>query len=315
MICPHCGAAVGNDAKFCNCCGGTMPAQQPQYQNPQQPQYQNPQQPQYQQYQAPQYQQYQSPQYQQYQAPQYQQYQTPQYQQQYRAPAKPMTKKEFLKNPPQKAKLKSTLTLVTLILSILLIVVSAVLPLVRPIFRFRAIPVVLALADMDMREVTDELEGLFEELEVDLEESRDYMTDEEIEVVELILDTFDDLTDSLNIMGLSRLANALRTDYASLLEESMTPEDMAIVDMVVQIPTIISLVIVSSFLLPLILALLAGLKKSMGLSITALIFTLIPQVIFNGTIFVTLTLAIFITQAVLCGQLDKAYKDHQLGII
>ena len=299
MICPHCGAAVGNDAKFCNCCGGTMPAQQPQYQNPQQPQYQNPQQPQYQQYQAP----------------QYQQYQAPQYQQQYRAPAKPMTKKEFLKNPPQKAKLKSTLTLVTLILSILLIVVSAVLPLVRPIFRFRAIPVVLALADMDMREVTDELEELFEELEVDLEESRDYMTDEEIEVAELILDTFDDLTGSLNIMGLSRLANALRTDYASLLEESMTPEDMAIVDMVVQIPTIISLVIVSSFLLPLILALLAGLKKSMGLSITALIFTLIPQVIFNGTIFVTLTLAIFITQAVLCGQLDKAYKDHQLGII
>ena len=307
MICPHCGAAVGNDAKFCSCCGGTMPAQQPQYQTPQQPQYQ--------QYQAPQYQQYQSPQYQQYQAPQYQQYQTPQYQQQYRAPAKPMTKKEFLKNPPQKAKLKSTLTLVTLILSILLIVVSAVLPLVRPIFRFRAIPVVLALADMDMREVTDELEGLFEELEVDLEESRDYMTDEEIEVVELILDTFDDLTGSLNIMGLSRLANALRTDYASLLEESMTPEDMAIVDMVVQIPMIISLVIVSSFLLPLILALLAGLKKSMGLSITALIFTLIPQVIFNGTIFVTLTLAIFITQAVLCSQLDKAYKDHQLGII
>ena len=307
MICPHCGAAVGNDVKFCNCCGGTMPAQQPQYQNPQQPQYQNPQQPQYQNPQQPQYQQYQ--------APQYQQYQAPQYQQQYRAPAKPMTRKEFLKNPPQKAKLKSTLTLVTLILSILLIVVSAVLPLVRPIFRFRAIPVVLALADMDMREVTDELEGLFEELEVDLDESRDYMTDEEIEVAELILDTFDDLTDSLNIMGLSRLANALRTDYASLLEESMTPEDMAIVDMVVQIPMIISLVIVSSFLLPLILALLAGLKKSMGLSITALIFTLIPQVIFNGTLFVTLTLAIFITQAVLCGQLDKAYKDHQLGII
>ena len=226
-----------------------------------------------------------------------------------------MTKKEFLKNPPQKAKLKSTLTLVTLILSILLIVVSAVLPLVRPIFRFRAIPVVLALADMDLREITDELEAGIEELEIDLDESRDYMTDEEIEVVELILDTFDDLTGSLNIMGLSRLANALRTDYASLLEESMTPEDMAIVDMVVQIPMIISLVIVSSFLLPLILALLAGLKKSMGLSITALIFTLIPQVIFNGTLFVTLTLAIFITQAVLCGQLDKAYKDHQLGII
>lgn len=306
MICPHCGAAVGNDVKFCNCCGGTMPAQQPQYQNPQQPQYQNPQQPQYQNPQQPQYQQYQ--------APQYQQYQAPQYQQQYRAPAKPMTRKEFLKNPPQKAKLKSTLTLVTLILSILLIVVSAVLPLVRPIFRFRAIPVVLALADMDMREVTDELEELFEELEVDLEESRDYMTDEEIEVAELILDTFDDLTGSLNIMDLSRLAHALRTDYASLLEESMTPEDMAIVDMVVQIPTIISLVIVSSFLLPLILALLAGLKKSMGLSITALIFTLIPQVIFNGTLFVTLTLAIFITQAVLCSQLDKAYKNHQMGI-
>lgn len=295
MICPHCGAAVGNDAKFCNCCGGTMP---------QQPQYQSPQQPQYQQYQAPQYQQ-----------PQYQQYQAPQYQQQYHAPVRPMTKKEFLKNPPQQVKAKSAVTLVTLILSILLIVVSAVLPLVRPIFRLPSLTFVMALADMDLREITDELEAGIEELEIDLDESRDYMTDEQIEVVELLLDTFDDLTGSLNIMGLSRLAHALRTDYASLLEESMTPEDMAIVDMVVQIPMIISLVIVSSFLLPLILALLAGLKKSMGLSITALIFTLIPQVIFNGTIFVTLTLAIFITQAVFCSQLDKAYKDHQLGII
>lgn len=307
MICPHCGAAVGNDAKFCNCCGGTMPAQQPQYQNPQQPQYQNPQQPQYQQYQAPQYQQYQ--------APQYQQYQAPQYQQQYRAPAKPMTKKEFLKNPPQKAKLKSTLTLVTLILSILLIVVSAVLPIVRPLFRIPTLSLALAMADMDSNEITREIKDMYDELVDDFEYSREYMDEEEEELAEQLLKTAKKLTGSFNMLDLAKLAREIRKDYAVYLEDYFTYEEMQLVEVISMLPVYAMVVTCFSFLLPLILALLAGLKKSMGLSITALIFTLIPQVIFNGTIFVTLTLAIFITQAVLCGQLDKAYKDHQLGII
>ena len=226
-----------------------------------------------------------------------------------------MTKKEFLKNPPQKAKLKSTLTLVTLILSILLIVVSAVLPIVRPLFRSPTLSLALAMADMDSNEITREIKDMYDELVDDFEYSREYMDEEEEELAEQLLKTAKKLTGSFNMLDLAKLAREIRTDYAVYLEDYFTYEEMQLVEVISMLPVYAMVVTCFSFLLPLILALLAGLKKSMGLSITALIFTLIPQVIFNGTIFVTLTLAIFITQAVLCSQLDKAYKDHQLGII
>lgn len=299
MICPNCGAAIDNDAKFCNCCGNAIP-QQPQYQQPQQPQYQPPQYQQYQQYQQPQY------------AP-------PQYQQPQYAPQRPVnsiSKKDFLRSQTSgKVKTQSIIVLVTTIVSILLIIGSALLPLVRPIFRLPSITAIFSLADMDLREITDELQADIDELNDDLDYSRDYMSDEEIELAELILDTFEDLSGRLNVMDLSRLANAMRTDYADLLEEIMAPEDMEAIDILVQVPTIIILVIVSTFLLPLLFAILGGVKKSMGLTITALVFSFLPQLIFNGIGVLVLTLAVFITQAVLCSQLNKAYKDHQLGII
>jgi len=307
MTCPNCGATIGNDAKFCNCCGSAVP-QQPQYQQPQyqQPQYQPPQ------YQQPQYQQpqYAPPQYQQ---PQYQQYQQPQY-----APQRPVnsiSKKDFLRSQTSgKVKTQSIIVLVTTIVSILLIIGSALLPLVRPIFRLPSITAIFSLADMDLREITDELQADIDELDDDLDYSRDNMSDEEIELAELILDTFEDLSGRLTIMDLSRLAHAMRADYAELLEEIMAPEDLEVIDILVQVPTIVILVTVSAFLLPLLFAILGGVKKSMGLTITALVFSLLPQLIFNGFGVLVLTLAVFITQAVLCAQLDKAHKNAQLGL-
>lgn len=294
MICPNCGAAVGNDVKFCNCCGSPMPQQQPQYQPPQ--------------YQAPQYQPYQSPQY------QPSQYQPSQYEA-YRVPAKPMTKKEFLKNPPQKVKTKSVVTLVTLILSIVLIIFSAVMPIFRPLFRIPSLSLVLALADVDTSELTREIETMYEELADDFELSKHNMDEEEIELAEKILRSAKKLTGSFTMLDLAKLARELRDDFGVYLEDYFTYQEMQLLDAISMLPVYAIVVTCCSFLLPLILALLAGLKKSMGLSIAALIFTLIPQVIFNGTMFVTLTLAVFITQAVLCSQMDKDYKNYQMGIL
>ena len=284
MICPHCGAAVGNDVKFCNCCGGAMPANQPQYQAPQQPQYQAPQ------YQAPQY-------------------------QPYHAPAKTLSKKEFLKNPPQKVKPKLIVTTVTLVLSIVLILCSAVLPIVRPLFRIPTLSLILALADVDTSEITHEIEDMYEELAADFELSKSSMDDEEIELAEKLLKTAKKLTGSFNMLDLAKLARDLRNDFNIYVEEYFSYQEMQLLDAITMLPVYAIIVTCLAFLLPLILALLAGLKKSMGLSIAALIFTLIPQFLFNGTLFCVLTLAVFITQSVLCSQVDKAYKDHTYGII
>ena len=85
--------------------------------------------------------------------------------------------------------------------------------------------------------------------------------------------------------------------------------------MIVQIPTIIIVSIILSFLLPMILTLLAGLKKNLGLTIAAMILTLLSMVIINGWAFATATLVIFIPQIVFCANTKKGYKDYQLGYI
>ena len=279
MICPHCGVAVGNDVKFCDCCGGAMPAKQPQYQAPQQPPYRQP------------------------------------LYQPYYAPKKPLSKKEFLKNPPKKVKLKAAATTVTLILSIVLILFSAVLPVIRPLFRIPTLSWVLALADVDMDKLTHEIEDKYEELAEDFELSKSSMDEEEVELAEKLLKTAKKLTGSFNMLDLAKLARELRDDFGVYMEEYLSYQELQLLDAITMLPVYAVIVTVLAFLLPLILALLAGLKKSTGLTVAALIFTLIPQFLFNGTLFCTLTLAVFITQAVLCSQLDKSYKDHTYGII
>ncbi len=88
-LCPKCGSANDEGAKFCIICGtplsGAQPVQpepqEPAYQQPQEPVYQQPQEPVYQQPQEPAYQQPQEPAHEQPQGPAYQQPQEPVYQQ------------------------------------------------------------------------------------------------------------------------------------------------------------------------------------------------------------------------------------------
>ena len=68
---------------------------------------------------------------------------------------------------------------------------------------------------------------------------------------------------------------------------------------------IITLVVLGLFVLPLIFTLLGGLLKSKGLTITALVLVIIPQLALSGILFVVLSLIIYITQAVFCGKAKK----------
>ena len=309
MICPHCGAALANGLDNCNCCGKPLKAQQPQYQQP--PQHQAP--PQQPQYQAPPYQ---PP----YQAPYQPQYQAPPQQPPYQAPPYippkygTESRKVFFRDlAPKKLKVQWHLITVTMVLALLLIAAGVIYPLVRPILRIPSVKGMLSAAGVSVQEITDGIDTLYDELaqEYDL----GYWDGEELEMAEDLLDALDRLSGNFNLLEVSTLAKDLRSEYDDILWQYLGASEMQVLDMIVTIPTIVIIAIAASFLLPLILTLLAGLKKNLGLTIAAMIVTLLPMVIVNGWPLATATLVIFIPQIVFCANTRKGYKDYQLGYI
>lgn len=65
-------------------------------------------------------------------------------------------------------------------------------------------------------------------------------------------------------------------------------------------------VAVAMFALPALFTLLAGFKKSMGLTITALVFMVLTQLMLCGILWVLMSLVVYIFQAVLCKKAKNA---------
>ena len=291
MICPHCGAALANGLERCNCCGGTLKIRYPQNQRPQE----RPSQEQPPQYQPPQYQppQYQPPVY------------TPP------TPGKESKKVFFRQIAPKKLKVQWQLVYLTMALALILIAVGTVLPIFRPILRIPSVSNMLSIGGISVRDVTDAVDMLYDELSQEYELG--YWDGEELDMVEDLLDALDRFSGSFNLLDLSRLASSLRSEYDDILRQYLGASELRILDIVAKLPTIAIIAIIASFLLPLIFTVLAGLKKSLGFTIAAMILTLLPMVLFNGWDFGMMTLTVFIPQIVFCANTRKAYKNYKLG--
>ena len=291
MICPHCGAALANGLERCNCCGGTLKIRYPQNQRPQE----RPSQEQPPQYQPPQYQppQYQPPVY------------TPP------TPGKESKKVFFRQIAPKKLKVQWQLVYLTMALALILIAVGTVLPIFRPILRIPSVSNMLSIGGISVRDVTDAVDMLYDELSQEYELG--YWDGEELDMVEDLLDALDRFSGSFNLLDLSRLASSLRSEYDDILRQYLGASELRILDIVAKLPTIAIIAIIASFLLPLIFTVLAGLKKSLGFAIAAMILTLLPMVLLNGWDFGMMTLAVFVPQIVFCANTRKAYKNYKLG--
>ena len=291
MICPHCGAALANGLERCNCCGGTLKIRYPQNQRPQE----RPSQEQPPQYQPPQYQppQYQPPVY------------TPP------TPGKESKKVFFRQIAPKKLKVQWQLVYLTMALALILIAVGTVLPIFRPILRIPSVSNMLSICGISVRDVTDAVDMLYDELSQEYELG--YWDGEELDMVEDLLDALDRFSGSFSLLDLSRLANSLRSEYDDILRQYLGASELRILDIVAKLPTIAIIAIIASFLLPLIFTVLAGLKKSLGFTIAAMILTLLPITLINGWAFCTMTLAVFVPQIVFCANTRKAYKNYKLG--
>ena len=91
------------------------------------------------------------------------------------------------------------------------------------------------------------------------------------------------------------------------LDEEYRPDDMEVaMETFSQAMGVVFGVVCGAFVLPLLFAILGGLKKSAGLTIAALIFTAISQAILSGVLLLILSAVVYIVQIVLCNKYKKA---------
>lgn len=314
MFCPNCGTNLPDGTPVCTTCGyqqkkSQQPVQEPvQEPAPQQPAYQAPaQQPAYQPQPAAQ------PAYQ----PQYQQpvYQQPQYQPPM-PPARPIpvSKKEYLKSKaPESVKKTAGFVTITMLLTLVLVITSAIVPLFTSVFEIPAVSTAFSLIDdedADPEKLMDELEDSYREYKAEYKYEKEFMTKSQREDAERALEMAEKLLDSFNVLNLKAAADLaldVSGDYNFL---NMNEEEAEQASMIM---TVLMIGMVAFFFLPLLLTLLAGLNKSAGLTVAALIFTAISQFALCGIVFVVISLVLFIAQAVICGKVNKAYQDYRTG--
>lgn len=278
MFCPNCGAQLPDGSAFCGSCGQTLNS------NAQQPT-------------AP------------------AGYMPPQYPSYSNAPAMPKSRKEYLATEAsESARSKSKLILLTTIISVILIVAGVVAALNMPFFEIPVMAMAMeeANVDADISEIEDELD----ELEDKYKSSEDEFTDDEQEAVEKFIDSLNELVDNFSIMNINKFIDVTE-EFVDELEDSIGTDEIESItegmDEVSDIMSVMMGVIMGFFVLPLLFAVLGGTLKNTALTVVGIVFTAIAQLIFCGLLWVVLSLAVGIVQAVLCSKVNSEYRDYRMG--
>lgn len=196
---------------------------------------------------------------------------------------------------------------ITFLLSMILLVVSALLPITGDIFDIPLVDSVITLTG-DVDEVDDlkeEFNDAIELYEENFEKLEDELDSQEAKYAKNILESGKDLKSNFSLLNFRSLIK--ETDEAMDYLEDYKSLDVYDEELD-QIEVIVDYVIMGTiglFFLPLLFTLLGGLLKSKGLTITALVFMVITQFIMCGIIWVILSFIIYIAQAILCGKAKR----------
>lgn len=287
MYCPNCNAELPEGTSFCGCCGAKLT------------------QPETQQYAAPA-----APAY-----PGYSAYTS------YARPMNNMTKKEFLSSDAGlHAKGQAKLAVLVCLIAVAVIIAGIFATLTMPIFDIPVLSMALEVAsaeeDLDIDELTDDLEDSIDGMEEDYEAIEDELSKSERKDVEGWIDDANDVADSFSILNLRRFADSTTVIIEEYGEEfydsdlENTTEDMKFIN---QVMDAIIVFLVGFFFLPILFAILGGTLKNTALTVVGIVFTAIAQVIFCGMLWVVLSLVVGVVQAVLCSKVNTAYRDYRLG--
>jgi len=197
---------------------------------------------------------------------------------------------------------KSPLMTIAFILSLVLLVASVIAPLTMPFFDIPAMSVILSVADADPDELTESMEQAYEEAEYTYDIQKQAMSKSEREDGKKLLDSMEKLLDNFSILNFTSLVG-LMDDVG---DDYLDSGDMDEIESISEIMSIVIGVVIGFFVLPLLFTLLGGLKKSTGLTVAALIFTAISQLILSGILWLVLCLAVNIFQIMQYSKLRKA---------
>ena len=283
MYCPNCNAELPEGTSFCGCCGAKLT------------------QPETQQYAAPA-----APAY-----PGYATYTT------YARPMNNMTKKEFLASDAGlHARGQAKLAVLVCLIAVAVIVAGIFATMTMPIFDIPVMSMAMEAADADPDELLDELENELEVMEEEYEMIEDDFSKSEREDIEDWMDSANDLTDSFSILNLKNFVNdttMIVDEYGDEFDTSDLDEIVEGMDAVNQAMGAVIVFLVGFFFLPILFAILGGTLKNTALTIVGIVFTAIAQIIFCGIIWVVLSLAVGIVQAVLCSKVNTEYQNYRMG--
>lgn len=283
MYCPNCNAELPEGTSFCGCCGAKLT------------------QPETQQYAAPA-----APAY-----PGYATYTT------YARPMNNMTKKEFLASDAGlHARGQAKLAVLVCLIAVAAIIAGIFTTMTMPIFDIPVMSMAMEAADADPDELLDELENELEVMEEEYEMIEDDFSKSEREDIEDWMDSANDLTDSFSILNLKNFVNdttMIVDEYGDEFNTSDLDEIVEGMDAVNQAMGAVIVFLVGFFFLPILFAVLGGTLKNTALTIVGMVFTAIAQVIFCGVLWVVLSLAVGVVQAVLCSKVNTEYQNYRMG--
>lgn len=189
---------------------------------------------------------------------------------------------------------------ITMLVSIVLIIASILAPVLMPLFEVPIMSFVADVADEDFEEQIEEMKDEWEDSEEQREMTAEELSGKEKKAYQKIEKKMEQTLNHFslwNVNELAKLAKEADEDFDVGIEE----EDY---EAFTQAMGIVVGVSIGGFVLPLLFALLGGLKKSAGLTVAALIFTAISQLILSGFVLLVLSVVVYIVQIVLC----KKYK-------
>lgn len=285
MYCPNCNAEIPEGSTFCGCCGQklTQPEPQPQqYEAPAAPAY-----------------------------PGYSAYTS------YSRPVNNMTKKEFLASDAgMSARGKAKLAVLVCLIAVVAIVAGIVATLSMSIFDIPVMSIAMDAADVNTEDLLDDLENELEVIEEDYELIEDDFSKSEREDIENWMDSVSDLTDSFSVLNLQSFVKetaVIVDEYGDEFDMGDMSEITEGMDALNQAMGAVIVFLVGFFFLPILFAVLGGTLKNTALTIVGIVFTAIAQLIFCGALWVVLSLAIGVVQAVLCSKVNTAYRDYRMG--
>lgn len=283
MFCPSCGSQQPDNASFCSSCGAKF--QNEATQAPQQTVFQPS-------------------------AAQQAPYQPPVFQ----AP-RPKTAEDAMTSAEKNA---GKLCLLTFVLSLLLVATSILAPLNGDLLSNFLVNSVVEMSGASIDELRDELSDGIDKAEESLDKADDayHLSSSQKECIEEFLESAKNLNSCFSLLNLRDFA----TVSLEAMEELEDAEDFGYnfdfnkrqLEQSIEALDILIYVIIGFFAFPLLFTLLAGLLRNRGLTITALVFTVLTQLLLCGVIWAVLSLAVFIAQFIFCGMAKNAKLKRQL---